>query len=107
MELWEQRNKGVHGKTEAQQQSIRLQNFRIEIRKLHNQRDQTRPSDDFMFHDDLERFLETTTVIRAANYISSTKWIIIHSVAAVAKAAAKLQLVEPVQSWIDLTGFRL
>lgn len=87
MELWEQRNQDVHGKTEAQQQSRQLQKLRIEIRKLHDQRDQTRPSDDFIFHDDLEGFLETTTTTRAANYISSTKRIILHSVAAAAKAA--------------------
>ena len=36
MELWEQRNQDIHGKTEAQQQSRRLQKLRIEIRKLHS-----------------------------------------------------------------------
>ena len=41
MELWEQQNQDVHGKTEAQQQSRRLQKLSIEIRKLHNLRDQT------------------------------------------------------------------
>ena len=46
MELWEQRNQDVHGKTEAQQKSRRLQKLRIEIRKLHSLQDQTRPSDD-------------------------------------------------------------
>ena len=71
----------------AQQQSRRLQKLRIEIRKVHNLRDQTRPSDDFIFHDDPERFLENTTATKAANYISSTKWIVLHSIAAAAKAA--------------------
>ena len=87
MELWEQQNQDVHRKTEAQQQSRHLQKLRIKIRKLHSLRDQTRPSDDFMFHDDLEGFLENTTATKAANYISSTKWIILHSITAAAKAA--------------------
>ena len=87
MELWEQRNQDVHGKTEVQQQSRQLQKLRIEIRKLHNLRDQTRPSDDFIFHDDLDGFLENTTATKAANYISSTKRIILHSIATAAKAA--------------------
>ena len=56
-ELWEQRNQDLHGKTEAQQQSRRLEKLGIEIRKLHSLGDQTRPSDDFIFHDDLEGFL--------------------------------------------------
>ena len=41
-----------------------------------------------MFHDDLEGFLESTTATKAANYISSTKRIILHSITAAAKAAA-------------------
>ena len=80
MELWEQRDKDVHGKIEAQQQSRQLKRLRIEIR-------QTRSSDDFIFHGDLEESLENTTATRASNNISSTKRIILHSVAAVAKAA--------------------
>ena len=56
MELWEKRNQDVHGKTEAQQQSRRLEKLQIKIRKLQN--------------------------------ISSTKQIILHSIKAVAKAAA-------------------
>jgi len=47
-----------------------------------------RPSDDFTFHDDLEGFLENTTATKAANYISSTKRIILHTITAAAKAAA-------------------
>ena len=85
-DLWEQQNKDVHVKTGAQQQSRRLQKFRIEIRKLHNLRDHTRPSHDFIFHDDLKGLLENTTVTTAANYISSTKRIILHSVATAIKA---------------------
>ena len=87
MELWEQWNNDFHGKTEAQQQSRRLQKLRIEIRKLHNLRDQTQSSDDFIFHDDLKGFLENTIATRAANYFSSTKRIILHSVTAAVKAA--------------------
>ena len=86
MELWEQRNADVHGKTEAQQQSQQHQKFSIEIRQirqLHKLCDQTRPSDAFIFHDDLDGFSEHITATRAANYISSTKRIILHSVAKV------------------------
>jgi len=40
-----------------------------------------------MFHDDLEGFLENTTATKAANYINSTKRIILHIITAAAKAA--------------------
>ena len=63
------------------------QKLSIEILQIHKLRDQTRPSDDFLFHDDLDGFLENTTATRAANYISSTKRIILHSVATAAKEA--------------------
>ena len=46
-----------------------------------------RPSDDFHFYDDVDEFLANTAATRAANYISSTKRIIKHSVAAVTKEA--------------------
>ena len=64
-----------------------IQKLSIEILQIHKLRDQTRPSDDFLFHDDLEGFLENTTATRAANHISSTKRIILYSVAAAVKAA--------------------
>ena len=85
--MWEQWNKDVHGKAETQQQFRPLKRLKIEIQELHNLRDQIRPSDNFIFHDDLGGFLENATATRAANYISSTKEIILHSVAAAAKAA--------------------
>ena len=59
--LWDQQNQNVKRKTEAQQQSRRLEKLFIEIRKLHNLRDQTRPSDDFIFPDDFSGILENTT----------------------------------------------
>ena len=87
IELWEQRYTEVHGKTEEQKQSRRLEKLSKEIRQLHTLRDQTRPSDDVLFYDDVDEFLANTTTTRAANYTSSTKRIIKHSVAAATKEA--------------------
>ena len=87
MELWEQRNEEVHGKTEQQKQKKRLEKLSIEVRRLHSMRDLTRPSDDFIFHKDVEIFLEKATAKMAANYISTNKRIIKHSIAAATKQA--------------------
>ena len=61
IELWEQRNEEVHGKTEAQRQNRRLEKLCTEVRHLHTMRHLTRPSDGFIFHDDVDQFLEKAT----------------------------------------------
>ena len=73
IELWEQRNEDVNGKIQQQKQSRRLEKFSSEVRRLHSMRDLTRPSDDFIFHEDVEMFLEKATATMAANYISTNK----------------------------------
>jgi len=60
MELWEKENQHVNRKTEAEQQSRRIEKLCIKIRKLHNLRDLTGPSDDFIFPDDFSGCLENT-----------------------------------------------
>ena len=85
------KNTEVHGETEEQKQSQRLKKLSIEI-KPHTLRDKTRPSNDFLLHGDIKEFLANTTATRAAKYISSTKRIIKHNVAAAVKAA-----VSPIQ----------
>ena len=89
IELWEQRNEEVHGKTEAQKQNRRLAKLSTEVRHLHSMRHLTRPSDDFLFYDDdeLEQFLEKATATTAANFISTNKRIIKHSIVAAKKQA--------------------
>jgi len=49
----------------------------------------TRPSDDFLFYEDeeLEQFLEKATATTAANFISTNKRIIKHSIVAAKKQA--------------------
>ena len=61
---------------------------RIAIRKLHTLRERTRPSDDFLFSDDLQGFLDFEPENRAKNYYMRwTKLIIRDNLAAAAKAA--------------------
>ena len=66
IELWEQRNEEVHGKTEAQRQNRRLEKLSTEVRHLHTMRHLTRPSDEFIFHDNVDQFLEKATATTAA-----------------------------------------
>ena len=90
IELWEQRNEEVHGKTEAQKQNRRLAKLSIEVRHLHSMRHLTRPSDDFTFYEDeeLEHFIgKAATATTAANFISTNKRIIKHSIVAAKKQA--------------------
>ena len=67
IELWEQRNEEVHGKTEAQKQNRGLEKLSTEVQHLHSMRNLTRPSDEFIFHEDAELFLEKATAITAAS----------------------------------------
>ena len=50
-------------------------------------RDLTRRSDEFIFHDDVEKILEKGTAKMVANCISTNKWIIKHSIEAAKKQA--------------------
>jgi len=50
-------------------------------------RNLTRTSDEFIFHEDVEQFLEKATATTTANYISTNKRIIKHSIEAAKKQA--------------------
>ena len=87
MELWEQRNQDVHVK---QKRNNNHANSKNHVSKFENSITSTIKHDlaTTLFQDDLEGFLENTTATKAANYISSTKRIILHSITAAKKAAA-------------------
>ena len=58
-----------------------------EVRHLHTMRHLTRPSDEFIFHDNVEQFLEKATATTTSKYISTNERIIKHSIKAATKQA--------------------
>ena len=56
-----------------------------EVRHLYSMQNLTRPSDEFIFHEDVEQFLEKATATTAVNYISTNKRIIKHIIEAAKK----------------------
>ena len=88
IELWELRNEEVHGKTNEQQQRRRKERLCIEVRALHAMKDKVRPSDSYLFHPDVEEYLEAATASTIANYIVSHRKYILGSVDKWAKKAA-------------------
>ena len=56
--LWKLRNKEVHGKEEATKQEKRKDKAAISVRALHDLEVIVRPSDSFIFYQDLEQEIE-------------------------------------------------
>ena len=87
-DLWEQRNTEVHGKTQEDQQERRKRALSEKIRQLQEERHRARPSDDFLFLDDVEAFLDTATPSTMATYLASYTRAIRHSVKQAAASAS-------------------
>ena len=71
--LWELRNEEVHGKTAEKQEHMRKTKLSESVRKLNNQKDQARPGDMCLFHEDIDEHIEKSTAQTIASYISSHK----------------------------------
>ena len=80
IELWELRNEEVHGKTEEQQERTRKAKLMVEVRRLNAMRPNARPSDECLFIDKEDEFIEKSSAKTIATYISSHRRAIINSV---------------------------
>ena len=71
IDLWELRNKEVHGKEEATKQKKRKDKAAISVRALHDLEEIARPSDSFLFYQDVEQEIEqVTTVVKLEGCIT-------------------------------------
>jgi hypothetical protein len=97
MQLWEQCNAEVHGKTTEQQETTRKIKLSIDAIKLNILKDKARPFDMGLFHTDIEGFLDNSTAQTIATYISSHRKAIANSVKKY--TAASQAGVTPVVQW--------
>jgi hypothetical protein len=80
IELWELRNEEVHGKTEEQQERTRKAKLMTEVQRLNSMRTKARPSDECLFIDNENGFIETSSAKTIATFISSHRRAIVNSV---------------------------
>jgi hypothetical protein len=100
-EMWDKRNKAVHGEDHKTRQIARRRKLAIELRHLHSQRDQALYTDHDIFigdtPEDLEHYLDRTNVHHIENWLLIWKPVIVDSV----KTAAALAIssVRPIREY--------
>ena len=118
-ELWKQRNEDVHGKTASDQTKKKRESLGHRIRVLHDYRDKCRPSDQHLFHENVDKFIKEAPISQLANYLASNKKAIRNSMKQAAKGAVQgttsiMQFFQPVNEggitrimkWLrEQTGF--
>ena len=100
-ELWKQRNEDVHGKTASDQTKKKREALGHRIRVLHEYRDKCRPSDQYLFHENVDKFIKEAPISHLANYLKSNKKAIQNSMKQAAKGAVRgttsiMQYFQPV-----------
>ena len=70
IELWEIRNKEVHGKDEATKQLKKKANAAISVRALYNLQEQARPSNSFLFYPDVEEEIKHAIAAKLERFIA-------------------------------------
>ena len=85
--LWEQRNKEIHDP--SNELHLEKQRLAKATRKLHNMRHKAQFKDAALFPENIEKFIETSTVHRLKEYITMNKQAILKSVKKAGEAAAK------------------
>ena len=85
IELWEMRNKEVHGKEAAAIEQKRKERAAIIVRELHNLEEQARPSDSNLFYQDVEETIERVKASTLEAFIAMKTRAINNSVSEWAK----------------------
>ena len=70
IELWELRNEDVHSKEGATKQQKRKVKAAISVRALHDLQVIARPSDSFLFYQDIEEKIEQVTAAKLEGFIA-------------------------------------
>ena len=69
IDLWEMRNGKVHGKEEATKQQKRKAKVTISVWALHDLQEIARPSDSFLFYQDVKEEIEHTLEAKLEGFI--------------------------------------
>ena len=103
IQLWELRNEEVHGKSVVQQEKTRKTKLSADARKLNALKDQARPIDMGLFHNDIEEFIDQSTAQTIATFISSHRKAIMNSVNQYKEAsqAGVTSVVQWIRGWSD------
>ena len=102
IDLWEIRNKEVHGKDKAMKQQKRKTKAAINVRDLHGLQDQARPGDSFLFYWDVVEKIEHATAAKLERFIAMTTRLIYNSVSKWANWATSK--VKSIIEWIKPGG---
>ena len=70
IDLWELRNEEVHGKEEVTKQQKRKAKAAINVQALHKLEEIARPSDSFLFYNDIEKEIEQGTAVKLEGFIA-------------------------------------
>ena len=87
--LWDERNKEVYGKTESETDDRQRELLSHQVNKLQKDKDNARPSDQFMFKKDPKKCCKEATLAEMKTYIVTNKNAISNSV----KQAKKLVVI--------------
>ena len=69
--LWEMRNEEVHRKTKERNETLQKKKLTVETKRLNSMKDETRPGDQFLFHNNVNEFIEKSSAKRIASWVCS------------------------------------
>ena len=69
--LWEIRNEEVHGKTKERNETLQKKKLTIETKRLNSMKDEARPGNQFLFHDNVNKFIKKSSAKRIGSWVCS------------------------------------
>ena len=102
IELWELRNKEVHGKEAASLEQKRKERAAITVRELHKLEEQSRPSDSILFYQDVDTTIKRVPATTLEVFIAMKTKAINNSVREWAKQSTVR--VRSIIDWIRVRG---
>ena len=78
--LWEQKNKDLHGHTDKEAEKLRKEKLIEKARELNSLREDVRPIDRWLFHNNFEQFITKSSSDQILHWISFNKRAIKNSV---------------------------
>ena len=78
--LWEIRNEEVHGKTKERNETLQKKKLTSETKRLNSLKDDAQPGDRFLFHDNVDEFIEKSSAKRIGSWVRSHRIAIKNSV---------------------------
>ena len=80
IELWEQRNKDLHGRTDKEAEKLRKEKLIEKARELDSLREDVQPIDRWLFHNNFEQFITRSSSDQILHWISFNKRAIKNSI---------------------------